>query len=146
MRACAVLLLLLLCGVSARAQEDGVPRDVIEQRIEAAADQLGGEVDLTTLFEQLTDHYKDPIDLNHTDAQELSTLLLTDIQISSICTHQAVRQVAEPQRTADRGRPIATGDQPDRPFVAVRENPYQSTASIKEIFANGTSEWTTGAP
>ncbi len=145
MRACAVLLLLLLCGVSAHAQEDVVPRDVIEQRIEAAADQLGGEVDLTTLFEQLTDHYKDPIDLNHTDAQELSTLLLlTDIQISAILQH--IKQYGKllslyELQTVDGLSPSVINL--IRPFVAVRENPYQSTASIKEIFANGTSEWTT---
>ena len=51
----------------AQAQVDGIPKDLIEQRIEAAVEQLGGDenVDLTNLFEVLSDRYNDPIDLNH---------------------------------------------------------------------------------
>nr|MBP7156985.1 hypothetical protein [Flavobacteriales bacterium] len=67
-----------LCfGGMADAQVDEIPRDVIEQRIEAASDQLGDDssVDLTSLFDKLSDHLKDPIDLNHTDAQELNGLI-----------------------------------------------------------------------
>ena len=55
----------LLLPLTAMAQDDrGVPRDLIEQRIEAAAEQLGddSDVDLTTLFEVLTDRYTDPIE------------------------------------------------------------------------------------
>ncbi len=145
MRGTAALLIGLLCAASARAQVDGVSRDIIEQRIEAAADQLGGEVDLTNLFEQLTDHYRNPIDLNHTDAQELSTLLLlTDIQISAILQH--VKQYGKllslyELQTVDGLTPATINL--IRPFITVRENAYQSTASLKEILAEGTNEWTT---
>jgi len=81
-------LVLLACGL--RGQVDGVPRDLIEQRIEEAAERLGDEsdVDLTNLFEVLTDRYLDPIDLNHTNAQELSALfLLDDVQIGALLQH-----------------------------------------------------------
>ena len=67
---------IILCvGGMAEAQVDEIPRDVIEQRIEAASDQLGDDssVDLTSLFDKLSDHLKDPIDLNHTDAQDKRT-------------------------------------------------------------------------
>ena len=85
-----VVVLILSIFFDLHAQVEGIPRDVIEQRIEAAAENAGeeGDVDLTTLFEILTDHYLDPIDLNHTDAQELnSLLLLSDIQINSLLEH-----------------------------------------------------------
>ena len=53
-------LVLLACAATtlAWAQVDGIPRDVIEQRIEAAAEGLGDDssIDLTNLFEVLTDH------------------------------------------------------------------------------------------
>ncbi|HRH68466.1 MAG TPA: helix-hairpin-helix domain-containing protein [Flavobacteriales bacterium] len=128
----------------ASAQVDGIPSGVIEQRIEAAAEQLGGETDLTGLFELLADRYKDPIDLNHTDAQELSTLLLlSDVQISSAIQH--VRRngkflsIYELQTV--NGFDAAT-IQLIRPFVTVREDPLESTASFKEIFKQGSSELT----
>ncbi len=108
MKYAVVVAFVIGIAACARAQVDGVPRDLIEQRIEAAAEQLGGEsdVDLTNLFEVLTDRYLDPIDLNHTDAQELSTLLLlSDVQIGDLLQHvQAERQAAEHLRTADHSQ------------------------------------------
>ena len=64
MRYAVVVAFVIGIAACARAQVDGVPRDLIEQRIEAAAEQLGGEADLSNLFEILTDRYLDPIDLN----------------------------------------------------------------------------------
>ena len=133
--------------VVVRAQGDGgVPRDVIEQRIEAAAEQLGGDsdVDLTNLFEVFTDRYQNPIDLNHTDAQELSSLiLLNDAQIGSILQHikrnGKLLNVYELQTINGLD---ANSIGLIRPFVTVRENPLGSTASFKEIIAQGTSELT----
>ena len=135
--------ILLLC-ITVRAQVDGVPKDVIEQRIEAAAEQLGGEADLSNLFELLTDRYLDPIDLNHTDAQELSTiLLLTDVQISAILQHirrhgQLLSLYELQSVNSMDARTIAL----IRPFVQVRENPLGSTASFREIMKQGTNEIT----
>ena len=66
MRRVLALVVVASLTFTVSAQVDNVPRDVIEQRIEAAAEQVGGDadVDLTALFQILTDHYQDPIDLN----------------------------------------------------------------------------------
>jgi hypothetical protein len=138
------LLMLLLPGGSLLAQVEGVPRDLIEQRIEAAVEQLGGDsdVDLTNLFEVLTDRYVDPIDLNHTDGKELhALLLLTDMQINAILQHRRRNgkflSIYELQtvQTLD-AHAIAL----IRPFVTVRESPLSSSASLKEILRNGSHE------
>lgn len=134
--------LFLLLEVS--AQVEGVPRDLIEQRIEAAAEQLGGDsdVDLTNLFEVLTDRYLDPIDLNHTDAQELnSLLLLSDLQVNSLVEHihrnGKLLSIYELQAVpAMDAQTIAL----IRPFVTVREDALRSTASLREILKHGTNE------
>ncbi len=126
------------------AQVDNVPRDVIEQRIEAAAEQLGGDadVDLTGLFQVLVDHFNDPIDLNNTDAQEMNSLmLLNDVQISSLLQHEKhngkLLSLYELQTIS--GWDLNTINL-IRPFVTVRENARESTASLKEIFAQGSHE------
>lgn len=136
----------LFLAASASAQVDGVPRDLIEQRIEAASEQLGGdaEVDLTNLFEVLTDRYLDPIDLNHTDAGELNSLLLfSDVQISALFDHirrnGKLLSIYELQ-TID-GFDAATIAMA-RPFITVRENPLGTTASLREIFSKGAHEIT----
>ncbi len=136
--------MLVLLASTVRAQVDGVPRDIIEQRIEAAAEQLGGEADLTNLFELLTDRYLDPIDLNHTDAQELSTLLLlNDVQISAILQHvqRHGKLLNLYELQAVNGMDAAT-IRLIRPFISVRDNPLGSTASFREIMEQGSHEVT----
>ncbi|MEO8588047.1 MAG: helix-hairpin-helix domain-containing protein [Flavobacteriales bacterium] len=133
----------VLC-VAGRAQVERVPRDVIEQRIEAAAEKLGSDadVDLTSLFEVFTDRYLDPIDLNHTDAIELSNLiLLNDAQIGGILQHVKrdgkFLSVYELQTINGLdANTIAL----IRPFVTVRENASSSTATFKEIMEKGSHE------
>jgi len=138
----AIAVLVAIAG-PVQGQVDGIPIGVIEQRIEAAADQLGGEVDLTNLFEQLTDRYKDPIDLNNTDPQELSTLLLlTDVQVSAILQHikRYGKLMSVYELQAVNGLD-ANAIALIRPFVTVREDPYRSTASFKEILKQGSHEF-----
>lgn len=135
---------LLLCMAHAHAQVDGVPRDLIEQRIEAASEQLGGdsEVDLTNLFEVLTDRYQDPIDLNHTDAEELNTLLLlSDVQIGALLEHirRNGKLLSIYELQAIDGFDAATIAMV-RPFVTVRENALGTSASLREIFSKGSHE------
>ena len=146
MKRAAIAVVGLCAWGSLHAQVDGVPRDVIEQRIEAAAEQLGGDndVDLTNLFEVLTDRYNDPIDLNHTDARELnSLLLLNDVQVSSILQHiqrnGKLRSIYELQTI--NGLDAATINI-IRPYITVRENAGSSTASLKEILKRGGHEVT----
>ncbi|NUQ14480.1 MAG: hypothetical protein HUU33_04060 [Flavobacteriales bacterium] len=145
MRTVAAALCLAAAGAPALAQVDPeVPRDLIEQRIEAATEQLGddSDVDLTNLFDVLTDHYRDPIDLNHTDAAELNTLaLLTDVQIGALLDHirrhGKLLSVYEVQ-TIDAwdARTLALV----RPFITVREDALRSRAGLKEILRNGEHE------
>lgn len=131
---------------AALGQVDGVPRDVIEQRIEAAVEQLGGDndVDLTNLFELLVDRYNDPIDLNRTDAQELnSLLLLNDVQVSALLQH--IRRNGKllslyELQTIDGWD--ATTIALIRPFVTVRESQMGARASLKEILKQGSHEVT----
>ena len=134
-----------LCfGGMADAQVDEIPRDVIEQRIEAASDQLGDDssVDLTSLFDKLSDHLKDPIDLNHTDAQELNGLiLLSDVQVSAILEHirREGKLLSLYELQTINGLDAATIEV-IRPFITVRENEKSTRASLKEILTNGSSE------
>ncbi|MBP9160981.1 MAG: helix-hairpin-helix domain-containing protein, partial [Flavobacteriales bacterium] len=65
-------------------------RDLIEQRVEAIAGQLGedSDVDLSAIGEQLMDRLNDPLDLNHATAQDLADLyMLSDIQVNAIIDH-----------------------------------------------------------
>ena len=136
--------ILIVLAMRASAQVDGIPSGVIEQRIEAAAEQLGAEADLTGLFELLADRYQNPIDLNHTDAQELSTLLLlSDVQISSAIQHvkRNGKFLSIYELQTVNGFDAAT-IQLIRPFVTVRENALGTTASFKEIFKQGSNELT----
>lgn len=87
----ALLPMLLVAACAAHAQVDeAIPRDLIEQRIEIAAERLGdnADVDLTNLFEVLVDRYRDPLDLNRATAEELAELnLLNDVQIGALLAH-----------------------------------------------------------
>ena len=140
--ACSVGLA-IASGVSAQG-EDKIPRDLIEQRVEAAAEQLGedSDVDLTVLFDMLAGYYQDPINLNRADAEELGSLqLLNDGQIGALLAH-----------IADQGRLLSIYElqtidgwdartiQLVRPFVVVRENDKRTQSSFKEIMKNASHE------
>ena len=80
----AIAIICCACTAPAWAQER--PRDaatisvelrnLVEQRIEVVAEQLGedSDVDLTSLFEILFDRLGDPLDLNRATAAELDGL------------------------------------------------------------------------
>lgn len=130
----------------AAGQVDGVPRDVIEQRIEAAVEQLGGDndVDLTNLFQVLLDRYNDPINLNRTDAEELTSLmLLNDVQVSALFQH--IRRngplLSLYELQAIDGWDVNTISLV-RPFITVRERQAGARASLKEILKQGGHEVT----
>ena len=149
--AIAALAALLLRTAMAQVEDQPVEqdpqnelRDMIEQRAEAVAEQLGSDnnVDLTVLTEMLMDFARSPIDLNHTDIQELSQLqLLSDVQISAIMEHQRqfgpLLSIYELQ-TIDAldPRTIAL----IRPFIKVRDNVNATHASLKEMLKNGSHE------
>lgn len=135
-----------LCGL-AQAQVDDPQselRDIIEQRIEAVAEQLGSDnnIDLTVLTEMLLDFAQHPIDLNNTSIQELGQLqLLNDVQISALMEHERLHgplvSLYELQ-TIDAFDPRTISL--IRPFVKVRDNANATQASLKEILKNGSHE------
>lgn len=132
-------------ALAGMAQVDGISRDVIEQRIEAAAEQLGDtDVDLTNLFELLTDRLKDPIDLNSASAQDLSAImLLNDAQISSLIQHvkRNGKLLSLYELQTINGWDVNTINLV-RPFVTVREQQLGARASLKEILKQGGHEIT----
>lgn len=136
----------LFCFTTLSAQVDGVPRDLIEQRIEDAVEQLGddADIDLTNLFEFLTDRYLDPIDLNHTDALELNKLLLlTDVQISAMIQHiQRNGKLLSIYELQSIDSWDVRTIQQVLPFVTVRENQLASSASLKNILKRASHEVT----
>ncbi len=151
-RLAAAVLACFALLISARAQKPGTDRsalppelrDMIELRVEAIAEKLGdnSDVDLTVITEALLDRYRDPIDLNHTDAEELSQLqLMNDAQISAILAHK--QQFGAFLNFYE----LQTIDELDmrtleliRPFVYVRDNGSATHASLNEILKNGDSE------
>lgn len=146
MRYVLVLGLLVVHGAQGWAQvDDGdVPRDLIEQRIEAAAEVQGedADLDLTTLFEVLVDRYRDPLDLNRASIDDLATLnLLNDVQIGSLITHirRFGKLLSIYELQTINGFDRASIDL-IRPFVTVKENPRATTANWKEILRTGDHE------
>ena len=141
----ALLPMLLVAACAAHAQVDeAIPRDLIEQRIEIAAERLGdnADVDLTNLFEVLVDRYRDPLDLNRATAQELAELnLLNDVQIGALLAHvdRTGRMLSLYELQTINGFDPATIAL-IRPFVTVREDAGRSSASLKEILKNGDHE------
>ncbi|MEO8733282.1 MAG: helix-hairpin-helix domain-containing protein, partial [Flavobacteriales bacterium] len=118
-------------------------RDLIEQRIESTAEELGdnSDVDLSGIVEQLMDRLHDPIDLNHTNAEELSSLdLLSDLQVNAILDH--IKRFGKfisiyELQTVD-GMDNATLEVL-QPFVTIH-GADRTRTPLKEMLANGTSE------
>jgi hypothetical protein len=70
--------------------ERSVPRDLIEQRIEIAAERLGddSDVDLSALFEVSDRALPPSAGPEPSDPEELATLqLLSDVQIAALFDH-----------------------------------------------------------
>jgi len=91
MRSCWFIIALLIFPTFAFGQKNKEPpRDLIEQRIEIAAERLadGSEVDLTTLFDILINYYQNPLDLNRASREDISEMqLLTEIEIGYLLDH-----------------------------------------------------------
>jgi hypothetical protein len=139
-----LVIALLYRSVFSNAQVDRVPRELIEQRIEDATEQLGEDpdVDLTNLFEILVDRYMDPIDLNHTNMKELTELLLlTDVQVSALLQHirRNGKLLSIYELQTINGWDARTIEMV-RPFITVRENPLASSANLKLMLQRGTHE------
>ncbi len=121
-------------------------RDLIEQRVEVIAEQLGDDsgIDLTAISEQLTDRLQAPVDLNHTSYPELATLyLLSDVQINALFEH--IRRYG-PLLSVYELQTIDAFDLRTlellAPFITVRDNPRAMNATFAQVLAGGRHEWT----
>jgi len=135
-------LLSMVAGLHAQTLPPAL-RDLIEQRIENTAEELGdnSDVDLSAVVEQLTDRLDDPIDLNHTNAEELSSLhLLSDLQISAILDHikQFGKFISVYELQTVDGMDVATLEVL-RPFITIH-GADRTRTPLKEMLANGTNE------
>jgi hypothetical protein len=82
----SLLFLFLLFSMIARAQT--YPANFIKDLIESLAEDLPEDYDLSELEDKLIFFNKHPINLNHTDAEELKDLLLlSPIQVSHLLIH-----------------------------------------------------------
>jgi hypothetical protein len=81
-----VMFLLLVKANQTHAQSDNIDEDDIKQTIENTTSQSdNSDFDYNTVLEELKEFAKKPINLNKTDAQELSDLgLLTQVQIDNL--------------------------------------------------------------
>ncbi|RYF10956.1 MAG: helix-hairpin-helix domain-containing protein, partial [Flavobacteriales bacterium] len=81
-----ILIILLFMGFAAKAQtqEDNLIKDLIE----SLAENLPEDYDLSELEDRLVFFKKHPINLNHTNAEELKSLFfLSPLQISNLFAH-----------------------------------------------------------
>lgn len=130
------------------AQRDLPPelRDLIEQRVEVIAEQLGDDsgIDLTAISEQLTDRLSSPIDLNHTDQRELASLhLLDDRLIAALFAHlqRHGKLLSIYELQAIDGFDLRTLELL-APFVTVRDDPRAMHATPAQVLAQGRHEVT----
>ncbi|TDQ11147.1 general secretion pathway protein GspK [Pedobacter metabolipauper] len=81
----AILLIMMFLFLKARAQEEDV---FVKELIEAIAESLPEDYDLSEIAERLNYHIKNPINLNKTNRQELNDLIfLSALQISNLFNH-----------------------------------------------------------
>lgn len=134
----------LLAQKNKRQENENKKNQIIEQRIEIIAELTGGEdLDFTTLFDELSNYYDNPINLNNTTREELRELmLLNDFQINNLFKHLnengKLISIYELQS-------IASWDlqtiQNVLPFVYVTDNFSTPKLSFKILFKEGKHEW-----
>lgn len=139
-------ILALLCfPIALFAQKKEPPRDLIEQRIEIAAERFADEsdIDLTTLFDVLVGYYQNPLELNTAKQHELADMqLLTDIEIAALLDHmdRNGKLISLYELQSVKGWDMNT-IRLIAPFVKVGGDDYsRPNITFKEIFKNGKHE------
>lgn len=130
----------LFLSVSVLSQERN---DIIQQRVEFIAEQSDAEeIDLTNIFEQLNYFYDHPINLNHTDADELRSLgLLTEVQITDVLLHvQRFGKLISIYELQSLKYWDLSTIQLVRPFIRVDDRLDNLHISFKEAVNNGKYE------
>jgi DNA uptake protein ComE-like DNA-binding protein len=135
---------LALLGV-AQKDQDFEKQNIIEQRIEAIASATdeNTEIDFTNLFEDLSNYYDRPLDLNTASAEQLQELyLLSDLQIRALQQHI---EKFGPLQSIYELQAVRLFDLPTirliQPFVALNPPSLASTFTFKNMFKEGTNDW-----
>lgn len=138
------LLFFLICwkGMALFAQEES--NALIEQRIETISSFMeeGGDVDYSSLTEDLIYFARHPINLNTTDALSLQSLLvLSDTQINALFNHidsfGKLKSIFEMQSIIEIDLPTIRWIQP---FVYVNEDDGFSDFSFRRLKEEGTHD------
>ena len=91
MKASALIALIVItCPSFSQEETDPIKQNIIEQRIEVIAEQFEDEeIDFTTLFDELSYYFDNPLNVNEATQEELkSQFLLTDRQILDLLLHR----------------------------------------------------------
>lgn len=137
------LLLLTFYNLSVAQKYELEKREIIEQRTDFLLDiNEGGELDFTSLFDQLEVFFEHPLNLNTASIDDLENLLLlNDIQINNLLKHLeengALISMEELQSietfTVETIRLI-------QPFVKVGSGLEEARLSFKNAFKEGSSD------
>lgn len=118
-------------------------REIIEQRIDFLLElNEGGEVDFTSLFEQLEVFYDQPLNLNFASKSDLDALLiLNDIQINNLLFHieKNGKLVGLEELQSITGFDTET-IRLIRPFVKVNSESEKAKLIFKNAIKEGTSD------
>lgn len=116
---------------------------LIEQRIELIAEEQGKtEIDFTTLFDELSSYYDQPLNLNKVSSEDLQQLyLLSDFQILQLCDHIArngnLISIEELQTVEGFDQKTIKSI---IPFVKVSTDPNLPHIGAKQLFNDGKHE------
>lgn len=147
MRWLSVAILLMFAVVQLRAQDDASRRQAIETLLEDISENTDDESDLEQLAEDLDFYLQNPININATNAEELSKLhFLNEFQVASLLDYVrrngAFVTVYELQM-------VDGFDQNDvfrlLPFITLAQPDESSAFNIKRVLKYGRNEWLTRA-
>ncbi len=116
---------------------------IIEQRVEYLVDNAeASDIDYTTVFEQLTFYFDNPLNINRADINELRELsLLSDIQINNLITHieKNGKLMTLEELQAVQGFDLNTIKML-LPFVKVNADVNSPQLSFNELLKNGENQ------
>jgi len=142
------LIALLLLDSSALAQKPksggkDADRDLlIEKLVESIAENTEGNVDYTTLFQDLIDYYETPLNLNDAKREDLEKFrFLTEFQISNwwdyLEKHRPVYSIFELALIKGFDEPTIRDLMP---FVTIKPSTGRQTLTVKDFFRRSKNE------
>ncbi len=134
------IIALIIISFNGKTQDK---REIIQQRIELIAEQLGNEeIDLTTNLDKLNFYYDHPLNLNFATSEELNDLgLLNEFQVKNIILHIEIngKLISIYELQSLEYWDLST-IQLVLPFVKVDDKLDQVHIRFKEVVRNGNIE------